>query len=78
MEKRKKLPFEAITLLWFQSSFFRNIQIIPRKHRSMKKCYPFGHYEQQRLPTKSLCLGSTEVNVAKHFIITHLIQDNHV
>jgi hypothetical protein len=25
MEKRKILPFEAITLLWFQSSFFRNV-----------------------------------------------------
>ena len=51
MEKRKILPFEAITLLWFQSSFFRNITKYSEKTQINEKCYPFGHYEQQSLTT---------------------------
>ena len=45
-----KLPFEAITLLWFQSLFFRNITNYSEKTQTNEKC-PFGHYEQQYLTT---------------------------
>ena len=37
MEKRKKLPFEAITLLWFQSSFFCNITKYSEKNTDQWK-----------------------------------------
>ena len=37
MEKRKKLPFEAITLLWFQSSFFLQYYKIFRENTDQWK-----------------------------------------